>query len=76
MLLGFSLSQLDVFVQCTNCSTVHDCTLSQETGPSFCPLTGKFSEELGLEQGLKEIALSLGHDIQEEGRLFILWGKL
>ena len=51
-------------------------TLSQETGPSLCPLTGKFSEELGLEQGLKEIALSLGHDIQEEGRLFILWGKL
>lgn len=41
MLLGFSLFPLNDFVQCTDCTTVHDCTLRQETGPSIMPLDWK-----------------------------------
>lgn len=36
-------SQLGAFVQCANCTTVHDCTLRRESGTSIMPLDWKIS---------------------------------
>lgn len=66
-------SQLVAFVQCTNCTTVYDCTLMWEHGPSICPSIGNFPEELGLKQSLKEAALSLGHGRWEEVGCLFWW---